>query len=252
MERTPKHLLISLFTLLLLATASYGAEETICGRTDDRTPSANKKVGRLQESGAINGCTATMIGRACAISAGHCQQFFKLEEVQFNVPASRDGQGQQSDKRDIYPVVADSIVNRYGGIGDDYVVFRTTTNPQTGRYAGDAQGHYEVTFDRPRRGQTIRITGYGRDDEPTRSFAQQTHTGKIERMNGATLSHSADTMGGNSGSSIILESSKEIIGIHTHGGCRSNSGTNKGTLIAGSSRLREAIQKCLKWEEDNL
>ena len=55
-------------------------------------------------------------------------------------------------------------------------------------------------------------------------------------------------MGGNSGSSIILELTQEIIGIHTHGGCTSFGGTNQGTLINEHKKLVAAIKACLDTE----
>jgi hypothetical protein len=43
------------------------------------------------------------------------------------------------------------------------------------------------------------------------------------------LAYTADTTGGNSGSPVILEATGQVIGVHTHGGCTSTSGSNKGT-----------------------
>ena len=64
--------------------------------------------------------------------------------------------------------------------------------------------------------------------------------------------HRVDTQGGNSGSSIINESTQKIVGIHTHGGCFTMGGTNIGTLLANHDKAQEAIKSCLQWEEENL
>jgi hypothetical protein len=52
-----------------------------------------------------------------------------------------------------------------------------------------------------------------------------------------------DTCGANSGSPIILESSGEAIGIHTHGGCELARAHNGGTRI-DDARLQDGIRRC--------
>lgn len=94
------------------------------------------------------------------------------------------------------------------------------------------------------------ITGYGVDrGDSSGNFAQQTHTGKLKTVgtliNRTHLRHTADTTGGNSGSSIILESTEQIIGIHSHAGCTSSGGANQGTVIAKHKKLVKAIKTCL-------
>ena len=98
----------------------------------------------------------------------------------------------------------------------------------------------------------MRITGYGIDSEdPKRHFAQQTHDGDVTLAGGilreSLLEHTVDTMGGNSGSSIIEEESQEIVGILTHGGC-GFFGANKGTMINRHEKLKAAIKACLDSE----
>ena len=60
--------------------------------------------------------------------------------------------------------------------------------------------------------------------------------------------HIADTMGGNSGSSIIRESDEMIVGIHTNGGCYSRGGSNSATVISENQELVKAIRACLAEE----
>lgn len=227
--------------------------KTICGRSDDRVPSTNPKVARIQQPTARAGCTATMIGKVCALSAGHCYSTFGV--AQFNTPPSgRDGRIRIPAPKDIYEVDRSSVVYENGGYGNDYAVLRLKPNAVTGALPGVVQGTYPVDFTRPARGTILRITGYGADSpDPTRNFAQQTHTGPVYRISGQTLYHQADTMGGNSGSSIINEETGGVTGIHTHGGCSSRSASaNASTLIAGHSKLEAAIRACLQWEEENL
>jgi V8-like Glu-specific endopeptidase len=236
-----------------ISTSFASSEKTICGQQDDRVPSYNPKVARVLEVGAPAGCTITMIGRTCAISAGHCLPTF--EAAEFNTPLSSNGNIQHPDKEDIYMVDKSSIVSKNAGIGNDYAVLRLKANSITGKFAGDLQGHYNVSFDMPKTGDMVRITGYGADrGDRDRNFAQQTHSGPIESLprSGAIMNHRADTMGGNSGSSIIHERTGKIIAIHTHGGCSSRGGSNGSTLIATHAKVKKAIVACLKWEQNNL
>lgn len=246
----------SLIVLVALGWLSIGyanTEKTICGQQDDRIPSFNPKIARVLEIGAPAGCTITMIGRSCAISAGHCLPTF--EAAEFNTPLSSDGRIQHPAKEDIYMVDKSSIISKNGGVGNDYAVLRLKANSITGKLPGDLQGHYDVSFKVPKTGDMVRITGYGADrNDDDRNFAQQTHSGPIESLprSGSIMNHLADTMGGNSGSSIIHESTGKIIAIHTHGGCSSRGGANGSTLIATHNAAKAAVLKCLKWETDNL
>jgi V8-like Glu-specific endopeptidase len=246
--------IIGLFFSLLMTTTAFAGTKTICGSNDDRTPSFNPRVARILKRGAAAGCTVTLIGKSCAVSAGHCSSTFQVAE--FNTPASRAGRIVNSRPEDIYEVDKSSIKYSNGGIGNDWAVLRLKQNNITGRFPGELQGHYEITRSFvPKAGDEIRITGYGRDSaDPSRNFAQQTHAGPIHKVDAreTTISHQADTMGGNSGSSIIHTNTQQVIGIHTHGGCgRSNNSSNSSTLIAGHHKFAAAIKACLDFERRN-
>lgn len=241
----------SLVTAIILSTgltSSVSAnEKSICG-VDDRVPSTIKGIGRaLGSITEPGGCTVTMISKTCAVSAGHCASTFGI--IEFNTPPSINGQIQHPSEENIYPVNKATTVSNYRGIGDDWAVVRVEANPVTGLYAGDAEGTYEVDFVGPENGDIIRITGYGLDrSDPERNLAQQTHTGEVVSMRGSAIYHIADTMGGNSGSSIIRESDSKIIGIHTNGGCSTRGGSNSGTIISQNQQLADAIRTCLSEE----
>ncbi|MBI2518942.1 MAG: trypsin-like serine protease [Bdellovibrio sp.] len=231
--------------VLLAGQGVFAADKTICGPSDDRDLSDNVKIGRVLERGAPAGCTITLIGRSCVLSAGHCIGTFHVAE--FNTPPSSNGRIAHPAEKDIYEVDRASIVSKNNGQGDDFAVFRLKANNITGQYAGEVQGHYNVSFDPPRVGAMVRITGYGADrSQGDRNYAQQSHVGPITQISDTILYHQVDTMGGNSGSTVILEEEQEIIGIHTHGGCSSYSGSNASTLISAHSALKQAIQNCLK------
>lgn len=238
-------------SLFFISSQAFAKDKTICGERDDRTPSYNQKIARVLKRGDRAGCTLTMIGRTCAVSAGHCDITFEIAE--FNTPLSRNGQIQHPEPEDIYEVDLSSVKSVNGGRGNDWAVLRLNKNKITDKLPGDIQGNYDVSFMTPKKGDMIRITGYGADrGDADRNFAQQTDTGEIFSLNGSIMTHRADTMGGNSGSSVILEDSNEIIGIHTHGGCGRSGGANASTLIGKHAQFKKAVKACLDWEAQNL
>ena len=240
-----------LFTTILLTMSvqSFAGVQTICGEEDDRVLSFDPAIGRLFEGEKHAGCTVTMISDSCGITAGHCERV--LVNAEFNTPISVDGKPQPSKAEDIYQVDTDSIVAVANGPGDDWAVLNFKPNSITGKLPGEVQGHYTVSFEAPQKGALLEITGYGRDSaDLDRNFAQQTHSGKLKKMGGlfygpTMFSHTVDTMGGNSGSTVIDSASGTVMGIHTHGGCTRNGGGNMGTLISKHKELKLAIKRCL-------
>lgn len=252
-----KALSLIIGSLLALNVAQATEIKSICG-VDDRVPSSDPKIARLVQSQGDGGCTATMIGRTCAITAGHCKSVMVLAE--FNTPMSKNGNAVGSAPEDVYEIDQASITYKNGGQGQDYAVFKIKPNAITGQYPGDVQGNYNVAFKTPKAGDRLRITGHGVDySDPERHLAQQTHTGVMMPQSRwgkkDVLNYRVDTMGGNSGSSVILEATDEIIGIHSHGGCSTSSSSknsaNAGTAIAQVPELVKAIQQCLA-DEANL
>lgn len=230
-------------------------QKSICGMHDERELSQDSVVGRAQRFGRLGGCSITMIGRTCAITAGHC--FGALEEIHFNTELTRNEEGELNIPalEDIYNVDPESIVHYYAGIGEDFAVLRLAPNELTGELAGDSQGYLEVSFDGPAAGDLIRITGYGVvPDDDVRTFSQQTHTGQITSfdLDAHILRHVADTTGGNSGSAVVDEATGKVIGVHTHAGCSIFGGANRSTLVANNEPLQDAVTSCLAWENENL
>lgn len=238
-------------TLTNLLSTFKAHDKSICGSNDERELSQVRPIARIRQVQDRAGCTVTMIGRTCAVSAGHCTSTFGIAE--FNTPPSRDGRIQLPSAEDTYNVDPTSVVSRNGGQGQDWAVLRILPNTITGALPGDAQGYYSVARSAPVISDIIRITGYGAANGQDRNFAQQTHLGEITGISrSGIISHVADTMGGNSGSTIILESTQEIVGIHSHGGCWSRGGANAGTLLASNTEFKAAINACLAWEDANL
>jgi V8-like Glu-specific endopeptidase len=216
--------------------------ETICGPTDDRILSNDPRNARLMPIG----CTAWLYENqnGCGNSfgtAGHCiNSGTSNAVVQFNVPlSSSTGSPINPPPQDQYPVERASIQSNGGqGTGNDYAIFRSFKNSNTGLSPFEAQGDmYQVatTAANVRAGDPIRITGYGTTGSGvprTWSQVQKTHVGPFDASaSGTRLNYRTDTSGGNSGSPVIDENSGLVIGVHTHGGCTSGGGANAGTAV---------------------
>ena len=235
---------------ILLSTSLWAEDfsKAICGRHDDRVFSYDKKIGKVVKvPGSRIGCTATLIGKNCVITAGHCHNHFNF--VEFNIlHPNADGSRDPLNVHDIYQVDAESI--KYKNIELlDWAIFKLLPNLDTGLMAGEAQGYYKVSKDKPKKRKKVTITGYGVEElYSDDAVLQKTHTAKIRKVSifNHTITHLVDTLPGNSGSAIILEDSNEIIGIHTNNGCDSREKDNLGTLIYQNFQLNLAIKNCLK------
>jgi V8-like Glu-specific endopeptidase len=237
-----------IFILLTMTQVYASHEKSLCG-ADNRVLSTNTKIGRsLASRVARAGCTITMISNRCAVSAGHCVKTFNYAE--FNTPiSSSQGKIRHSKATDTYRVDRGSITYNNGGIGNDWAVMKIKPNKITGQLPGQVSGFYKVDFKNgnSKISDIVRITGYGADSNtPIGNFAQQTHVGRILKITNNVIHYNVDTMGGNSGSSVIRESDDSIIAIHTHGGCSTNgSGSNQSTYISTNVKFKSAIRKCL-------
>jgi len=204
--------------------------ESICGPTDDRLLSGDVRAARALPIG----CTAWLLEDCnhCFGTAGHCTS--SLSTIQFNVPLSDANGGlRHPGPEDQYSVDASSIQFVNGGVGNDWGYFGCFRNSTTNLTAYEAQGAaFKVAPPPPAQQQDIRITGYGTMSVPrTWSQVQKTHVGPFFSFIGTTLRYQTDTTGGNSGSPVILDSTQEAIGVHTHGGCGNPIGStsNAGT-----------------------
>mgnify|MGYP002884468629 CR=1 FL=1 len=236
-----------LLAYLMMPSALLAGDKSICGSWDDRRPSYDPRLARVQKKVAKSGCSLTLFGRACAITAGHCDKHFV--EAHFNVPMSnKDGTINSSVSEDIYPVrfIIDSSAD---GKGKDFAVLMLGKNLLTNKLPGEVQGHYDISLERPKVGQYVTVTGYGADrdlGDETRNYTQQLGVGEVVPIETRVISYLADTWGGSSGSPIIIKN--KVVGIHTHGNCESNDGVNSGSLISETPELMRAILACLAFE----
>lgn len=214
---------------------------SICGETDDRVLSYDPRAGSLN-----GGCTGWLIDHGGSgnrfLTAGHCIGNGSTGGVMFfNVPLSTGSGGFRAPAPEYqYPVQAGSIQSSgNGGVGNDMATFQTHVNSNTGLSPLAAQGAgYVLAAAAPApSNQAVRVTGYGLRDSAFPDIprewntAQKTHTGPLTGRTGTALRYRPDTVGGNSGSPVILESSGEAVAIHTHGGCGVTGGNNNGTRV---------------------
>ena len=212
---------------------------SICGPTDDRVSSTDSRVARMLPVGCTGWLIADCAG--CYLTAGHCTG--NIQVAQFNVPQSNsNGSLNHPPASDQYPVDSSSLQSNGGqGVGNDWAVFGTFANTNTGQHAVDVQGPgFNLATSIPgTSGNSIRITGYGTDGGSANQ-TQQTHVGPFVNNGGTAVGYVTDTTGGNSGSPVIHEQTGQAVGIHTHGGCSSGGGNNWGTQIT-RAELQNAI-----------
>lgn len=235
-------------------------EKTLCRFIETRQLANIKAVGRLQQYGGAGGCTITLIGKSCAITAGHCRPV--LNEAHFNVPTTRTFLPGVPSQNYRFAVDPRSIQLVDNGVGADWAVVRLGKNAITNKYPGETFGYYQTSADRVGRGDPLRIVGFGSSNDPILNFTQQLSQGPVLQTRSISwlgilfrnpvLVHQVDTTGGSSGSPIFNKDG-QIVAVHTHGGCNAIRGSgNHGTLIRGRSDLQNAIRSCLQWEKSNL
>lgn len=233
-----------LCALLALSFHSFADPDSVCGK-DDRVPHTDPKIARLSINGEP-GCTVTMIGKTCAISAGHCVPLMPEGLVEFNLP---------SQPQDVYKIDITSLKSQDLGPGLDWAVFKILPNSLTGKKPGVLYGTYPYSFEGYVDGEEIQIAGYGIDKRENRNATLQIAYGRVTDVAEVThgsgvftnaLYHDVDTEGGNSGSAIIRLKTNDIIGVHTHGTHSCRLDDNKGTLISENKRFRDALKNCLE------
>jgi V8-like Glu-specific endopeptidase len=209
---------------------------SICFETDDRVLSDDDRSGRV----APIGCSGWLIDDPAHsfLSAGHCLDSLDfVDTMEFNVPLSNaDGSWNHPGPEDQYPIDDSSVQFTDGGYGNDWGYYGCFANTETGLTAFEVQGISHTLADAAPAadGRDITITGYGSVAPPvsnTWNSVQKTHTGPYMDLDGTTVGYQTDTSSGNSGSPVLDEVTGLAIGIHTHAGCDSTGGWNRGTDI---------------------
>ncbi|MCA8973547.1 MAG: hypothetical protein KDC98_02445 [Planctomycetes bacterium] len=247
------------------ATAQNPSPQTICGPTDDRFVTNDRRIGRLLPQG----CTGWIIDQPtsgpdrCHLSAGHCAA--PGEVLAFSVPASMRNCALRHPPVSLqFAVDHANSVHVFTGVGDDYWVFRCFPNPTSGLTTFQTQGSsFDLTTVMPAVGTAIRVTGFGIDgtdsdgapganasctcvaanNTGTRNQTLQTHDGAVTSYAaGDVINHQIDSCGGNSGSPILDLNSGKAIGIHTNGGCGNPVGA---TVNSGTQITKPALQAAI-------
>jgi V8-like Glu-specific endopeptidase len=214
-------------------------QPTICGSTDD-SKFVNDYTGTLGPTAAFvqthkgtkgalettatasssaKFCSGSLIGADLFLTAGHCVDSTTVGQyvaMNYERVAGSTTLLTQSHYR-INAVLEDAV----GGV--DYAIIRLDGSP------GSTWGTAAVAAGDPATGAAITIIGH-----PNRQ-PKMIEAGTVSSFSGNYLYYgNVDTLGGSSGSGVI-NSSGQIIGVHTNGGCTTSGGANSGIRI---SRIR--------------
>ncbi len=195
----------------VFAIGSHCTPPLQCGLCDGdtRVPSNENWSCRLvSDSG---GCSAAIYNEhSCVVSAGHCMGPNMV--IQFNVPQSNPNCTiNHPPVSEQFPIT--SQVSENAGVGADWAVMTSGTN-NLGETAFERYGEYRpIASSIPSTGPAD-VWGYGVTDDCVLRQTQQHSTGIMLSVAAASVTHSADTTCGNSGSSLLHNG--EIIGIVSH------------------------------------
>lgn len=199
-------------------TTETSEVKSICGKTEDFVPvnnyrgtvsfvqSREEAVGRLNRN-----CSGTYIGNVGSyknlfLTAGHCGSKGQAASVEFNYEASADG-----------PVVTVKGTFIESSNSPDYALIQLNSNPGVTPTTLGASSSSSLT-----------IIQHPEARPKVVAFGTLSGSSSGSRIYYAAL----DTLGGSSGSGI-LNTSGQLVGVHTLGGCGTSGGTNSGWTISG-------------------
>ena len=239
---------MKMLLVMILLSSSLSALADICGQ-DDRVESFDPRVGRLVSAGNQFGCTVSLIGESCVVTAGNCVSH---DYVEFNVPQSVAGVPQAASIEDRYYL--DKTFMRYNvdGVGQQWAVIGLLVNEVSATHAGKNQGYFTTANKKAPKNTPIKVISYGYRNSHAQgdilNFAQQSSPGVLAKgviFMSSILEHTADTTSGSLGAPIINAGTGEILGVTTHGGCRGGYTTNSGTSLTGNKAFARAVKECL-------
>jgi glutamyl endopeptidase len=216
---------------------------------DDRILSFDPKVGRLRQvRKGVMFCSAALISKSCALSAGHCS--FVAYLLEFDIP---DGNGKFTYGTPENTFEVDRARSKFVSTGkeNDWAVLKIKPNSITKRLPGDHRGFYSIFKETLNPFLKIALVGYGASNNKN-AFLQQRGEGEIVGLSGdsiegsAFFEHTSDTGNSSSGSPVISTETNSIIGIHTFGD--SDRVVNSATSVLGQKQLLDSIQECLSSE----
>lgn len=186
----------------------------------------------------VRWCTGTLIAKNLFLTAGHCfdpepndgvgwdfpidnatgseitaQQAALNMHINFNYQLDTGG----SPQTEVEVAVTSLVEYRLGG--HDYAILSLAGTP------GNQFGVANVTPRHPGVGDMLTIIQH-----PS-GWEKQVEAGEYSFDSSGYMHYAnLDTLGGSSGSGVLHEFG-ELIGVHTHGGCYTSGGTNKGVPI---------------------
>lgn len=158
------------------------------------------------------GCTATHIGNGLAITAGHCFGSRVSEQRQDNVPCGTSTiieWGYRQDSPAYLTSKCVTILALEKNRDRDYAIFTLDNVPSA-----------SVSFNlsaRPKEKTAITIFGFPQKRPLEWSKTCEVRPGSVGKWGVDEFSHQCDTEPGNSGSTVLNDSTLEIIGIHDGG-----------------------------------
>jgi V8-like Glu-specific endopeptidase len=210
-----------------LALNDTTADEKIIG-DNDLTPvlenGANipeKYRPLINAFGMMNmGCTATHIGNGIAITAGHCFQGRVSEDRQDNVPCGTSTTikwGFRKDAPEYLTSKCVTILALQKNKDRDYAIFTLDNVPGSS---------VEVDLSaRPIDKTAITIFGFPQKRPLEWSKTCVVRPGSVGKWGSDMFSHQCDTEPGNSGSTVIDDTTRKVVGIHDGGIAPWNYGT---------------------------
>ena len=192
--------------------------------------------------GNVNGerwCSGTLIARDLFLSAGHCFDSNPpgwsvpringtsnplppadiAQNMHINFNFQHDQMGNPRAERRF--AITQLLEHRLGGL--DYAIVRLEGNP------GDVFGTTLLARRDATVGELSAIIGH------PAGLPKQIEAGPITAVQANQIRYNdTDTLGGNSGSGVLLQASGEIAGVHTNGGC---AGTNPETGFNFAQRI---------------
>ncbi len=165
---------------------------TICGSSDNRAASTDKRQGRIRLGGS---CTAWLVSKTVFVTAGHCGNAQSNSRISFTFdPAGVAVPPENQYAVDLSTYKRGCTTSCLGLDAADWVVGRFLPNSVTGLFPGEAQGGwYTISTTVPSISSTVCVTGYGTDSSD-KNLMQQTHTGKVSVVKEKYIGYGVDTM----------------------------------------------------------
>ncbi len=242
------------------STVSASIDHLLCGvgpvgpdslcDSDNRVPAATAFVCRFisSSSATAGGSSGFMMHAPNVVQGGMvvCGQGASVGGsiviAEFNVPPSNSsGSIVHPPVADQYPVDQTSILSANTGVGNNWAVMRLHPN-SSGQTVDGRQGvGLSQAASIPGLTTQLQINSFGADTTASRNFAEQTDHGPFTFVLGDTISYWVDTDTGSAGAPVLVDSTNEVIAIHTTGGCNPALGqSNNGTSILNAN-LQSAI-----------